>query len=237
MIDTSPQRDSVLLLTMSRPRYISIEGNIGTGKSTFLRLLTAELENSIIVPEPVDAWTNNVDANGESILDKFYAKKSRWSYAFQMLAFMSRLKDLQNLSYDSTTQYVFGERCLQTDKEVFARQLYADGCISYLEWSLYEDWFSWLNGDKGITSQLKTPDYHIYLRASPEVCASRIIKRDRRAEHNITISYLKHIHNRHDNWLLDSDKGNVLIIDCDKDFESSPEYFKTIMTRIREFLK
>ena len=55
--------------------YISVEGNIGTGKSTFLKILEKHLGNDNIEysQEPVDKWTQYIEpTENENILSIFY---------------------------------------------------------------------------------------------------------------------------------------------------------------------
>ena len=42
-------------------QLISIEGNIGVGKSTFVSLLLETIKDSDVVPEPIDRWLNIKD--------------------------------------------------------------------------------------------------------------------------------------------------------------------------------
>ena len=54
----------------------NVEGNIGSGKSTLVRILEKELKsiNSIpivYVQEPVDEWSTIKDKDGETMLEKF----------------------------------------------------------------------------------------------------------------------------------------------------------------------
>ena len=60
------------------PLIISVEGNIGSGKSTYVEILkqsftTISNRPVVFLQEPVDEWTTIVDKQGESILSKFYA--------------------------------------------------------------------------------------------------------------------------------------------------------------------
>ena len=61
-------------------RIYSLEGNIGSGKSTLIALLEKKnifnetfLNNIIYLPEPVDIWSTIKDETGTTILEKFYA--------------------------------------------------------------------------------------------------------------------------------------------------------------------
>ena len=78
---------------------IYIEGNIGTGKTTFLNLLKNYIEkfrdinlDARVVLEPVDEWMETRDSDGKNILEKFYSDQGRYSYIFQMNSFISRIK-------------------------------------------------------------------------------------------------------------------------------------------------
>ena len=72
---------------------ISIEGNIGAGKSTIINQLIKEnLDPQIIIlQEPVDMW-ESVKHEGETMLQKFYNDQDKYAFAFQIMAFTTRLK-------------------------------------------------------------------------------------------------------------------------------------------------
>ena len=55
-------------------KIISIEGNIGSGKSTLIKKLKEIIKNDdiLFLDEPVDEWMEIKDENGEHILSKFY---------------------------------------------------------------------------------------------------------------------------------------------------------------------
>ena len=82
---------------------IYIEGNIGTGKTTFLNLLEKYLKrfeninyDARIVLEPVDEWMDTKDSDGQNILEKFYSDQNKYSYIFQMNSFISRVKKIND---------------------------------------------------------------------------------------------------------------------------------------------
>ena len=216
--------------------YISIEGNIGAGKSTLVQILKEILSenenlNYAFVQEPVDEWLNLTDSDGKNILDKFYSDQKSWSYKFQMNAFITRLKKLQK-SMESYSLSIC-ERTVETDRNCFAQQLFEDGKISILEWKLYDEWFLWLTTDKRYKNPLGT----IYLRVDPKICLQRINKRDRSEESNIPLEYLNSIHQKHEDWLLDSRKNNILVLDGNLEFETDDKRMKNITKTIKAFLK
>ena len=50
------------------------------------------------------------------------------------------------------------------------------------------------------------PDGFIYLRAEPQTCLSRMMRRDRSEEAGVSLQYLTGLHQRHDEWLYDADQ-------------------------------
>lgn len=62
----------------------SIEGNIGSGKSTFIDILRREneLKNVVYLEEPVKVWETIKDKNGETILEKFYGNQKNIHFRF-----------------------------------------------------------------------------------------------------------------------------------------------------------
>ena len=80
-------------------KIISIEGNIGSGKSTILKYLKEYYKNNnniIFLQEPVDQWDEIRDKNNKTILEKFYEDQTKYSFAFQMMAYISRLSLLKD---------------------------------------------------------------------------------------------------------------------------------------------
>jgi len=207
-------------------KVISIEGNIGVGKSTFTNILKENFNNSLIVSEPVDMWINMKDDNGENILGLFYKDIKRWAYSFQNLAYVTRMiKISEAIGLDK--EIIFLDRSLGTDKNVFEKMLYDDNVLSDLEHKMYELWcdFYQKNIDSG-------EEYIIYLRCDPNTAYERIKKRNREEEKNITLEYLEKLHKYHEMWL--SSKENVLIIDCDREFEMDKTYQNEIINMVKE---
>ncbi len=74
--------------TPSQPLLI-VEGNIGSGKSTFLKILQNQLSLDVI-PEPTNKW-QKIGEN-DNLLHLFYTYTKRWAYTFQSFAFISRIQ-------------------------------------------------------------------------------------------------------------------------------------------------
>lgn len=222
----------------------SIEGNIGSGKSTFIKNLkkidfssrikgrydlTAAHGSSwkvIYLSEPVDEWTDIKDEHGETILEKFYKDQNRYSFAFQMMAYISRINQLMETierlkrenergereEKEKENYIIITERSVYTDKNVFAKMLRDDGKIESVEYQIYLKWFD--NFTKNIEF-----NGNIYLQADTKVCEERIKKRNRPGE-NMSSEYLNNCNLYHNKWLLgDEYREKILRINGNEDYE------------------
>ena len=186
---------------------VSIEGNIGSGKSTLLANLReyyANNSNVVFLKEPVDEWEKIKDENGETILKKFYADQEKYSFPFQMMAYVSRLKvlrdTLKTIKNDTEDKniIIITERSLYTDKMVFAKMLYDSKKIEHVNYQIYLNWFDTFSDEFPVNKV-------VYVKTSPDKCYQRIVKRSRTGEENIPLDYLASCSNYHDNML---DKQN-----------------------------
>ena len=102
---------------------ISIEGNIGVGKSSFIDILKNNFDCEV-VPEPVQMWLNIKDDNtNKNILQTFYDDITRWGYTFQNVACITRMMTIEDTIRNTKKPYVFLDRSLGTDKNVFELML------------------------------------------------------------------------------------------------------------------
>jgi deoxyguanosine kinase len=183
---------------MVRPIIISIEGNIGAGKSTFLENLESHLGKQsgwIFLREPVHIWDTICDQNGETILSKFYANPDKYAFSFQIMAYTTRLHELKRVLKENPDCIgVICERSLDADKHIFAKMLHADGLIDDVMYDIYERYFSEYEGNLTLNGM-------IYVEADPDVCYQRVAKRSRDGESNIALDYLQKCHEYHCKWI------------------------------------
>ena len=179
----------------------NVEGNIGSGKSTLVRILEKELKsiNSIpilYVQEPVDEWSTIKDKHGETILEKFYNDQYKYAFSFQMMAYISRLSRVKQIIRDNPNAIIICERSVFTDKEVFAKMLYDDGKIEEVNYQIYLKWFDEFINDIPVSGI-------IYVNTTPENSKRRVDFRARLGE-DIPLKYLEKCNDYHNNWLADS---------------------------------
>ena len=157
---------------------ISIEGNIGSGKTTLINKLQENLQDDFVfLEEPLDEWLEIKDERDNTILSKFYSDQSKYSFSFQMMAYISRLNKLKEQL--NQTKNIFTERSLSTDKYVFAKMLYDNKLMDSCEYQIYNKWFDSFNKETAITKM-------IYVKTDPLICNERVNKRSRDGENNIS---------------------------------------------------
>jgi deoxyadenosine/deoxycytidine kinase len=222
---------------------ISIEGNIGSGKSTLLDNLKRYYENNpnvVFLKEPVDEWTKIKDETGKTILEKFYENQDKYSFPFQMMAYVSRLKVLRDTikKYTSISKQkitFITERSLYTDKLVFAKMLYDTGKIEHINYQIYLSWFDTFIEEFPVHKV-------IYVNADPEKCFKRISIRGREGESNILLDYLESCHLYH-NKMLDKEDlnscvcSNQLVLDGNIDIYTNVNQLEEWIKNIDEFIR
>lgn len=229
-------------------QIVSIEGNIGSGKSTLLANLKKHFDKNtfiIFLKEPVDEWSKIKDENGITILEKFYADQYKYSFSFQMMAYISRLKLLKDkireikveqdksMKEDYQKYIIITERSLFTDKMVFAKMLYDTGKIENINYQIYLNWFSAFAEEFPI-------DKIIYVKTDAKICYERVATRHRDGEQNIPIDYLKSCGDYHDNMLDKSSSECVckeqLVLDGNNDIYKNENILKEWIDSIEKFI-
>lgn len=224
-----------MLTQKNKVPYFCVEGGIGAGKSTFLKVIDTFL-NGQVVYEPHAKWQ---DVGGENLLEQFYNDTPRWAYTFQTYAFVTRVLEREKAALANKHPFQILERSVFSDRYCFAKNCFELGTINSLEWKLYQEWFEWL-----VDSYVPKPSGFIYLQTDPLVCYKRILKRNRQEETNVSLEYLKLLHEKHEKWLIHKEDvapylkdTPVLVISCDEDFENNRAMQKAHMAKIIDFLE
>ena len=69
----------------------SLEGNIGCGKTTLLKILEKELPTVTIVNEPLKEW-ESIGEGKVNLLDQYYKNPERWGLTFQQFTLFTRAR-------------------------------------------------------------------------------------------------------------------------------------------------
>lgn len=216
--------------------FLTVEGNIGAGKSTFLQKISQELKSELLL-EPCCQWQN---INGYNLLDAFYKDIKRWAYSFQLYAFLTRIEAIEKKLDICKKPFFIAERSIFADRYVFAKVCHEDGYMSDLEWSMYTKWFDWTLDRK---RKEVLPSAIIYLDVDPRVSLERINIRGRKEEKNIQIDYLKSLHQCHNLWLVEKKNIHekianipILNLDCSQDFENNSVIWQNMVYLVKKFI-
>jgi len=216
----------------TRPFTIQVEGIVGVGKSTMLKAFEGYPDIDVL-PEPVGEWT---DLNGTDVLNLAFTDPYRWAATQESLSFNSFMRE--HLRRFGLVKAM--ERSVHSAFFCFAETLRKEGKMSPPEYAILSYWYKFLTDrePKYPTGFDTTSDLIVYLRVSPEVAFDRINGRGRSEEATIQMSYLRHLHQAHENWLVKGSSGfpvpapRVLVIDTDHSLEEMMKIYKLLAEKI-----
>jgi len=179
-------------------KYLVLAGNIGAGKSTLVGLLADRLGYRPYY-EPV--------AENPYLAD-FYADMRRWAFHSQVFFLTHRTRTHRALMDDPWS--VVQDRSLYEDAEVFARNLYERGNMSAQDWETYLELY------RAVSSLLPPPDLVVYLRCSVPTLQRRIAMRGRGFEAAIPDDYLDGLNRLYESWIEGFELAPVLVVPGDR---------------------
>jgi len=212
-------------------RIISIDGNIGSGKSTLvadLKQRFKDAKNICFLQEPVDLWNTIRDENDVTILENYYKDQNKYAFSFQMMAYISRLSMLKNEIRKNKYDIIITERSTNTDRYVFAKMLFDDKKIDKIQYAIYLKWF-----DEFIEElpQIEV----IYIRTTSKVAHERVKKRAREGESVIELEYLERCHQYHEDW-LNRERGLNLVFDGNVNIFDEPKVLENWIETIKNYM-
>jgi len=209
----------------NQPFIVSIEGNIGAGKSTMLKFFE-KYSDVELIPEPVAQWC---DVNGHNLLGKLYEDPKRWSFQFQSYVQLTRL---QLLKKPTNCSVKIIERSIQNNRYCFLENARKEGSLSGAELEVLFSWYDWLHSNIGIPL-----DLIVYLRTSPEVAYKRLQERGRKEEAGVPMNFIESLHQSYEDWLIHKTQGPlpapVLILDADQGIDNMIKTYETYQDEIR----
>ena len=192
--------------------FITIEGNIGAGKTTLAHLLARHYNARLVL----EAFADN------PFLPKFYENPQQFAFPLELFFMAERYKQLKELIQQkdlfqnvTVSDYLF-TKCL-----LFAKvNLPAD------EFRLYQRLFDIIH------QQLIEPDILIYLHSPVTRLQQNIKRRARSYEQNIPDSYLSNLQETYTQYLKQHDRVTLFIDAGRADFLSNAEHLQTIVTAL-----
>ncbi len=194
-------------------RYICIEGNIGSGKTSLTKLLSKKLEAKLILEE----FEEN------PFLQKFYSDPSRYAFQLELSFLAERFQQIQTEipNRDLFQEFMFSdymiEKCL-----IFSKNNLDSQSIQLYR-KLYDI----------ILKSTPKPDIIIYLHKDTDLLLSNIEKRARPYEQKITSKYLEDIYSNYVTYFKQQTQYPVLFVNTNNiDFvqnESQVEFFEKLI--------
>jgi deoxyadenosine/deoxycytidine kinase len=202
---------------MTRKLFITIAGNIGTGKTTLTKMLADHY-----------GWKPHFESVTDNpYLNDFYDDMSRWSFPLQIYFLNHRFKVHREVGNGSFS--AIQDRSIYEDCHIFARNLFESGKMEKRDYLNYKDLYTQM------IQHLNPPDLMIFMRKSVPRLVEQIRKRGRDFEKNIPIDYLKALNEHYDDWIAQYDLGPLLVVDSDElDFVARPQDFDMIAKKLLE---
>ncbi len=191
-------------------KIYALEGNIGAGKTTILKIIGKHFKDVEFVEEPVKEWQN---LGGMNLLDAFYSNPKRWGFSFEFYSMFTKMKSLLKAA-DSDKPIIIIERSILSNK-IFIDISNELGKLEKMEYAMLMNTYDFYL--QYIYPQLSGI---IYLDTPVDECIRRITKRNRGEECSIDRSYLEILKKKMDE-LANSSTMIVIKIDglydCERD--------------------
>ena len=194
--------------------FITIEGNIGAGKTTLAHLLSKHFNARLILEEFAE----------NPFLSKFYENRQQYAFPLELFFMAERYKQLKELLQTkdlfqniTVSDYLF-TKCL----------LFAKVNLPEQEFSLYQKLFDIIN------PQLIQPDLLIYLHAPISKLKENIKKRNRPYEQSISADYLFSLQQTYTEYIRQHKIKTLFIDVSDADFLGNEKHFQTLVEALNE---
>ena len=198
-----------------RYKYISIEGNIGAGKTSLAKLLAAEYGAKLVLEQFAD---NPFIAN-------FYEQPEKYAFPFELFFVAERFKQLSEM----TTQTDFFYKGVITDYLFVKSTLFSKVNLSADEYNLYMRIFDI------IYKSLPAPEVIVYLHSDIARLQKNIKLRGRSYEQQIADTYLEDIQQQYFQYFRQKKDQRILIIDTSRaDFVQNENHFAQIKNWLDE---
>ncbi|MEX3713420.1 deoxynucleoside kinase [Cytobacillus horneckiae] len=202
-----------------------IDGVVGAGKTTLANLISERF--NIPIFEELE------NADSDRLLNRFYAKKTRWSFTTQIFFATERWKMIKEV-------HKTGSGIL--DRSIFGDNIFAEMLAEDLEdggegmtWEEYRTYHSLLTQ---ILEYSQPPELLIYLQCSPAKAKERIDSRDRGLESEVEMNYWNRLNDKYEEWYQDYKHSPKILINVDNlDFANNEEDKQSVLLLIGKALE
>ena len=194
--------------------YLAVEGPIGVGKTSLVKLLGKKLGAKMVLEE----YENN------PFLEDFYSDPERFAFQTQLFFLMNRYRQQQDLR-----QVDMFHNLLITDYMFVKDRLFASLNLDDKELSLYDTVANLLERN------VLKPDMVIYLQADTQTLMHNISKRGRDFETNMSFEYLDALGQVYAEYFFKYQETPLIIINTNNiDFVHNNADLEEVIKYIRE---
>lgn len=194
-------------------RYICIEGNIGSGKTTLCNMLSQTWPARLVL----EAFADN------PFLPQFYRDPDRYAFSVELFFMAERYKQLQ----DEIVRMELFDRLIISDYLFEKTRIFAHKNLNDNEFKLFRQLYDMLY------LHIPKPDKILYIHRPVEVLLDQIAMRGRSFEKHIKADYLLSIQDAYFRYLKESENLPVVIAHLgDKSFETDTILFEGIKNLI-----
>ncbi len=190
-------------------QFITIEGNIGAGKTTLSNILAQKLNAKLILEEFAD----------NPFLPKFYEKPDQYAFPLELFFMAERYKQLKDfINTQDLFQQVTISDYLFTKCLLFAKVNLPDE-----EFRLYQKLFDIIH------QQITVPDILIYLHAPVQKLQENIKKRNRSYEQDIKDDYLFNLQETYTSYIKQHNINTIFIDASNADFLNNDAHVQVVL--------
>ena len=189
--------------------FITIEGNIGAGKTTLAHLLSKHFDARLILEEFAE----------NPFLPKFYESPKQYAFPLELFFMAERYKQLKDLLQTkdmfqnvTVSDYLF-TKCL----------LFAKVNLPDEEFRLYQKLFDIIN------PQIVQPDILIYLHTPVNKLQENIKKRNRKYEQQIPNDYLFSLQETYTQYIKQHHIKTLFVDASNADFLDNPKHLQIVI--------
>ncbi len=197
-------------------KFITIEGNIGAGKTTLSNILAQKLNAKLILEEFAD----------NPFLPKFYEKPDQYAFPLELFFMAERYKQLKDFL---NTQDLFQQVTI-SDYLFTKCLLFAKVNLPSEEFRLYQKLFDIIH------QQISVPDILIYLHAPVQKLQDNIKKRNRSYEQDIKDDYLFNLQETYTSYIKQHNIKTIFIDASNADFMVNDKHVQVVLDALQKDL-
>ena len=194
--------------------FVTIEGNIGAGKTTLAELLSKKFNTRLVLEEFAD----------NPFLPKFYKNPDQYAFPLELFFMAERFQQLKELLI---TNDLFQSKTI-SDYLFTKSLLFAKVTLNEDEFKLYQKLFDIIN------PQILQPELLIYLHSPVPKLQENIKKRNRAYEQDIPNDYLNTLQDTYTQYIKQHNLKTLFVDASNADFINNEAHLNIIVDALNQ---